>query len=198
MGRFSDSFGDKLLPGMYSMPIHAIPKPNSNDFRLVTNQSVGAHLLNSMIKREDITGYPLDNMTHLGEMLMRKKNEFPGERLVLFKSDIAEAYRLLPVHPLWQIKEINTIRGLHHVDRRNCFGGKASGSLFIAVNVLITWITKNECGISDLATYCDDSFAVELMSNFTFYAPYNRNLPSAQASLLSLWDQLGVPHKEKK
>ena len=198
MGRFSESFGSKLLPGMYSMPIHAVPKPNSDAFRLVTNQSAGAFSLNSMIRREDITGYPLDNMTHLGEMLIQKKREFPNEKLVLFKSDIAEAYRLIPVHPLWQIKQINTIEGLRHVDRRNCFGGKASGSLFIAVNALITWIAKNECGIRDLATYCDDSFGVELMRNFTCYAPYGRDLPSAQASLLTLWDQLGVPHKEKK
>ena len=78
------------------------------------------------------------------------------------------------------------------------FGGKALGSLFIAINALITWIAKSECGIQDLATYCDDSFGVELMRNLTFYAPYGRDFPSAQALLLALWDQLGVPHKEKK
>ena len=71
--------------------------------------------MNSMIKHEDITGYPLDNMMHLGEMLIQKKKKFPNEKLVLFKSDIAEAYRLIPVHPLWQIKQINTIEGLRHV-----------------------------------------------------------------------------------
>ena len=196
MGHFSKSFGDKLLPGMYFMPIHAVPKPNSNNFRLVTNQSAGAYSLNSMIKCEDIAGYPLDNMTHLGEMLLWKKKDFPGERLVLFKSDVTKAYRLLSVYPLWQIKQINTIEGLRHIDRCNC--GKASGSLFIAVNALITWIAKNEYQISDLATYCDDSFGVELMSNFTFYEPYSCDYPSSQTSLLELWDHLGVPHKEKK
>jgi hypothetical protein len=30
-GRFSSSFGENLLPGMYSMPIHAVPKPHSTD-----------------------------------------------------------------------------------------------------------------------------------------------------------------------
>ena len=29
--RFSRSFGTRLLPGMYCMPIHAVPKPNSMD-----------------------------------------------------------------------------------------------------------------------------------------------------------------------
>ena len=91
-GHFSESFGEKLLPGMYSMPIHAVPKPHSSDLRLVTNHSTGAFSLNSMIKREDICGYPLDNMTHLGEMLLKKREEFPDEKLVLYKSDILDAY----------------------------------------------------------------------------------------------------------
>jgi hypothetical protein len=197
MGRFSESFGKELLPGMYSMPIHAVPKPHSNDLRLVTNQSAGIYSLNSMIPREHISGYPLDNMTHLGEMLLRKRSDFPNEKLVLFKSDIAEAYRLLPVHPLWQIKQVNTIQGQRHIDRRNCFGGKASGSLFIAFNALVSWIAKNERGI-DQATYCDDSFGVELMTNFTFYEPYQCSYPTNQTLLLQLWDELGIPHKKKK
>ncbi|KAJ7024415.1 hypothetical protein C8F04DRAFT_895723, partial [Mycena alexandri] len=29
LGRFSPSFGRDLLPGMYSMPIHVVPKPES-------------------------------------------------------------------------------------------------------------------------------------------------------------------------
>jgi hypothetical protein len=198
MGRFSPSFGQDLLPGMYSMPIHAVPKPRSTDLRLVTNHSAGEFSLNSMIKREDIAGYPLDNMTQLGEMLLRMKADYPDANLVLFKSDIAEAYRLLPVHPLWQIKQVNTIQGHRHVDRRNCFGGKGSGSLFISFNALSTWIAKNEYDLPNLATYSDDSFGIELMDNFEFYAPYNRSLPAAQTRLLSLWDHLGIPHKEKK
>ena len=114
------------------------------------------------------------------------------------ESNIAEAYQLLPVHLLWQIKQVNTIQGQRYVDRRNSFGGKASGLLFIAFNALVAWIAKNERGINDLASYCDDTFGVELLSNFTFYEPYQCSLPANQTSLLELWDELGIPHKEKK
>ena len=31
IGCFSKGFREKLLPGMYSMPIHAVPKPHSTD-----------------------------------------------------------------------------------------------------------------------------------------------------------------------
>ena len=197
-GRFSESFGCNLMPGMYSMPIHAVPKPHSDDLRLVTNHSAGDFSLNSMIKREDIAGYPLDNMTHLGEMLLKKKAQFPDEELILFKSDISDAYRNLPMHPLWQVKQINTIQGHRQVDRRNCFGGKGSGSLFIGFNSLVTWIGKKEYKIPDLGTYSDDSFGVEFARNLTFYEPYGRSMPSNQVKLLNLWDHLGIPHKEKK
>ena len=198
MGRFSQSFGKNLLPGMYSMPIHAVPKPHSTDLRLVTNHSAGEFSLNSMIKREDISGFPLDNMTHLGEMLLKKKAEFPDEELTLFKSDISDAYRNLPMHPLWQIKQINTIQQQRHVDHRNCFGGKGSGALFISFNSLVTWVAKNEYEILDLGTYSDDSFGVDLEKTLTYHEPYRRLMPSNQIKLLQLWDNLGIPYKEKK
>jgi len=70
MGHFSESFGDKLLPGMYCMPIFTIPKPHSTDLWMVTDQSTRKYSLNSMIPREDIIGYPLDNLQHLGKFLL--------------------------------------------------------------------------------------------------------------------------------
>src|ERR1700678_3268722 len=142
------------------MTIHAVPKPHSTDLRLVTNHSAEEFFLNSIIRREDIAGFPLDNMTHLGKMSLKKKAEFPDEELTLFKSDILDTYRNLPMHPLWQIKQINTIQQQHHVERRNCFGGKGSGSLFISFDSLVTWVGKNEYKILDIGTNSDDFFGV--------------------------------------
>jgi hypothetical protein len=68
--RFSPSFGTDLLPGMYCMPVHAVPKPNSTDLRMVIDHSAGPFSLNSMINYSLVTRYPLDNMTHIGEMLL--------------------------------------------------------------------------------------------------------------------------------
>jgi len=91
-GRFSESFGKDLLPGMYSMPIYAVPKPNSTDFRLITDQSFSKYSLNSMIDHNCVTGYPLDNLTHLGERLMDAERKNPGMPLEMWKADISEAY----------------------------------------------------------------------------------------------------------
>ena len=197
-GRFSEAFGEKLLPGMYCMPVFAIPKPHSTDLRMVTHQSAGNHSLNSMIPREDIIGYPLDNLRHLGEFLLSMHRQNPDSPRVLFKSDIAEAYRLLPVHPYWQIKQVNWIDGLLHVDRNCAFGGRASGCNWISFMSLVSWLAKKTRGVELLGTYADDSFGPEHAHNITWYPPYRKFMPSNQVTILKLWDEINLPHKEKK
>ena len=91
---------------MYSMPMYAVPKPSSVNFRLVTDQSCGKYSLNSMIQHNLVTGYPLDNLVHFGKMLMDLEKREPGKRRVAWKSDIAEAYQVIPMHLHWQIKQV--------------------------------------------------------------------------------------------
>ncbi|KAJ8591092.1 hypothetical protein M405DRAFT_735681, partial [Rhizopogon salebrosus TDB-379] len=69
MGRFSASFGTELLPGMYSVPVHAVPKPHSDKLRLVVDHSAGDYSLNSMIDSDDIRGTKLDGIHSLGASL---------------------------------------------------------------------------------------------------------------------------------
>ena len=198
-GRFSHPFGRILLPGMYSMPIHAVLKPGSTDLRLVTDHSSGPFSLNSMIQHSDISGYPLDNLKHLGEILLdlhhKTKSTTP---LIVFKSDVSEAYRLLPVHKKWQIKQVNTFDGLRYVDRCNAFGGRASGSLWISFNSLVTWIARYVKGIDDLLVYVDDSFKIVPASTMSYYEPFNKSIPKDQIALLNLWEEIGIPFKERK
>ena len=197
-GYFSHSFGTSLLPGMYSMPIHAVPKPNSEDLRLVTDHSAGAFSLNSMIDHSQVTGFPLDNMRHLGEMLLDVRKTVGNVPLTLWKSDIADAYRLLPMSPFWQIKQINTVDGQRYVDRHMAFGSSASAGIFISFNSLVAWIAKREIGIPYLANYMDDSSGCNLLGDTCFYQPYQKDLPRDQFRLLLLWDALGIPHKPHK
>ena len=197
-GFFSESFGTDLLPGMYSMPIHAVPKPHSTDLRLVTDHSAGCFSLNSMIDHSAVTGFPLDNVTHLGELLLDTRRSLGNVPLTLWKSDIADAYRLLPVSPFWQIKQIITVDGQRYVDRNLAFGSSASPAIFISFNSLVAWIAKHERGIGYLANYVDDSSGCDLTGNTLFYEPYGKFLPANQTKLLALWDDLGIPHKPHK
>lgn len=63
---------------------------------------------------------------------------------------------------------------------------------------LVSWIAKKKRGIDLLATYLDDSFGPEHAHNVTWYQPYRKFMPSNQAKILQLWDEINLPHKEKK
>ena len=75
---------------------------------MVINQSVGEFAPNTMIKQE---GFPLNNMRHLGVGLIARHREKPNKSFIIYKSNVSEAYCLLPMHPLWQIKQVITIDG---------------------------------------------------------------------------------------
>jgi hypothetical protein len=197
-GRYSAPFKHDLLPGMYCMPIYAVPKPHSSDLFLVNDQSYGKYSLNSMIDHDKVTGFPLDNLVNFGEMLMDLEREAPEESKVAWKSDIAEAYWILPMHPHWQAKQIVRVDNDHHVDRCNAFGGCGAGGLFISVNSLVAWIAKEIKRLKYLGNYVDDSSGCGKAKEVLFYEPYGGFYPRDQVLLLRLWDELGIPHKRHK
>jgi hypothetical protein len=197
-GYFSESFGTELLPGMYSMPIHAVPKPHSADLRMVNDHSAGPFSLNNMIDHSQVTGFPLDNMRHLGEMLFDIRQKDKDAHLTLWKSDIADAYRLLPMHPLWQVKQVVTVDNERYIDRNLCFGSSGSSGIFISFNSLVSWIAKYIKLIPYLSGYMDDSSGCNRFGDTLLYEPYGIELPSDQCRLLWLWDELGIPHKPHK
>lgn len=197
LGRYSTVFGTELLPGMCAMPLHAVPKPNSSDLRLVNNHSAGQYALNNMISRDDV-GMRQDNVQDLGQNLVHFR-ELNGDAPVwLFKSDVSNAYRLLPMHPLWQIKQVVTINGARRVDRNCCFGSRGSPDLWCTFMSLVLWIAINVLHITELLAYMDDNFGFDASKTLIRYAPYNKLMPSKQARLLLLWDELRIPHKETK
>jgi len=197
--RFSQPFGTKLLPGMYSMPIRAVPKQGPSKFRLVVDHSASKYPLNSMISREESAGAQQDTIKDLIDSLIQFRRENgPSVKLKLFKSDVSSAYRRLPMHPLWQIRQIVTVDGQRHVDRCNSFGNRGSQRLWVGFMGLVTWIAMNVRNLPHLKLYTDDCFSFELASSEEYYAPYKKRLPTKQARLLKLWNELGIPHDERK
>jgi hypothetical protein len=201
-GRYTHSIGPTLLPGMYCMPIYAVPKPHSDKLRLVNDHSASKFSLNSMVSHEKVTGYPMDNLAHYGEDLvdLHRERDSPLEpdSLVGWKSDISLAYRICPLHPIWQLKQGVRIGNDFHIDRCITFGSSASPAIFIAFNSLVTWIAKYKRGITFIITYLDDSSGCTWKDDVSFYGPYHKFMPSPQARLLTLWDDLGIPHDERK
>ena len=197
-GRYSEGFRPHLLPGMYSTPVHAVPKPRSVKLRLVNNHSAGPFSLNSMIAREDVVGAKMDSISDLIGALLRYRRSHPNKTLILFKSDVSAAYHRLPLHPLWQIKQIVTVNDIHHVDRYTCFGGRGSCRHYTAFMGLVLWIANFIKSLSYLFGYIDDNFSFDEEGNVMWYEPYQCYYPSKQTKLLLLWDKIGLPHDKSK
>jgi hypothetical protein len=198
-GRFSPPFKD-LLPGMHVVPVHAIPKA-INKLRLIVDHSAGIYSINSMIDRQDIAGVKLDGIKTLGDSIRAFRSSEPMTKtcpLILWKSDVAAAYRQMPMHPLWQIKQAVCIDDQFSIDRCNNFGGRASQKIWWSFMSLVLWIAVFERSLRALKCYVDDNFSVCLSGDLEFYEKYETFLPSDQARLLELWDEIGLPHEQEK
>src|SRR6267154_600205 len=154
------AFGPNLLPGMYAMPIHVIPKPHIVNFRLITNLSAGDFAPNTMIDKSLVTNLPLDTIMELGATLIAFRWNYGNVKLVMWKSDVSQAYRRMPMHKCWQIKQIHSIEGARHVDRCNNFGGKGAYGIWSTFMSLVVWIGWSILRIQ-FFVYVDDNFGFE-------------------------------------
>jgi hypothetical protein len=196
LGRFSCAFST-LSPGMTTIPLWVVPKPHTDKFRLVVDHSAGDYSPNSFIPPEEASVH-LDTLHALGKALLDVRSRFGNVPVVLFKTDVSQAYRRLPVHPLWQLRQVVSIQGSFHVDNNNNFGNRGAGRLWVTFFSLVLWIAVFIKLINDLFAYVDDAFSWEFADRVTFYTPYQKFLPTKQAQLLTLFDDVGVPHEERK
>ncbi|KAI0350282.1 hypothetical protein OH77DRAFT_1524983 [Trametes cingulata] len=181
------------------MPVHAVPKPHSTKLRLVNDQSAGAYSLNAMISPDSIKGAVLDGVPVLGDLLRSQREKHgPHAQLIVWKSDVSQAYRRIPVSPYWQVRQVVTIDNMRHVDRCNCFGGRGSLRIWAAFMSLVEWIAVEKREIDPFAVYVDDSAGFALLGDVQWYAPYSMYMPTQQARLLTLWDDIGIPHERPK
>ncbi|KIK76495.1 hypothetical protein PAXRUDRAFT_169768 [Paxillus rubicundulus Ve08.2h10] len=174
---YSAPFGPEIFLGMYSMPIHTVPKPGTDKYHLITDHSAGEFTLNNMIKHEDIAGVTLDNVQNLGNALQLFCCSNSQEELVIWKVDVSEAYRLIPMHPLWQVKQVVYFQGKCYVDHCNVFGGHASQQLFHIIMSLVIWIAVMKLLLYFLYLYVDNFFSFKQRKCLEFYQCYNKFLP---------------------
>jgi hypothetical protein len=196
LGRFSEAF-TPLLPGMTTVPLWVVPKPHSDKLRMVVDQSAGNFSPNSYISSDDARVH-LDTLHVLCATLLNVRARYGDIPLVLFKTDVSQAYRRLPMHFLWQLHQVVTIDGKHHVDNNNDFGNRGAGRIWVTFFGLVLWIAVFIKHILDLFAYVDDSFSWDFANNLTYYPPYHKYLPDKQTKLLLLFDEIGIPHDEKK
>ena len=183
---------------MTCQPIFVVPKPGSSKFRLINDHSAGECLLNSLIPSEG--GFvKLDTLRDLGANIQAQIALRSGQKpCYLFKLDVSQAYRCLPMHPRWQARQGLEIDGVYHMDHNAVFGNRASGRIWCLLLDCILWVAIHDHRLTDLLAYIDDTFGYEYDPVLDFYEPYNHYMPKKQAALLRIWDQIGLPHEDHK
>jgi len=133
------AFGLDLLPSMYSMPIGVMPKPHSMSSCLITDHSAGEFTLNNFITREDSMTH-LDNLQDFGTALCTMVACDGHAPAWIFKSNVSAAYWHIPIHPLWQIKQVLTFEGIRHIDQNLTFSTCSVPKIWYTFFSLVIWI----------------------------------------------------------
>lgn len=162
LGRFSTLFGARLLPGMVAQPV----------------------FMNSTIPAEEGTFRP-DNLSDLGAFLIAYVRKVGRPPAWLFKSNASSAYRRLPCHPRWQVRQATRIDGEYHIDRCCVFGNRASGAIWCTFYALVLWIGIHVKSLPGLLHYVDDAFSFDPVEELEYYQPYDSWFPPKQVALLS-------------
>ena len=166
LGRFSPLFGKDLLPGMYLMPVHAIPKPNPDKLHLTMNHSASPYLLNFMISKLTIAGVIMDGIPAIGHALRNFCCKHGWDiKLTMCESDVSQANCQIPMSLYWQIKQIVTIDGQCYIDQNNVFSGRGLEHAWDCLCTLINWVSKHELGIVDILNYVNDNFCFDITEN---------------------------------
>ena len=145
-------------------------------------------------------------LRHLGLL----DSSLPGA--VLFKLDVTNAFKLLPMHPLWQLKQIMAVPYprapgssdrvvRYHVQHQAAFGSRASPCLWTSFMAGVHFvIAKRVPSVPRPLSYMDDEFNVDTSGDLVPHGRVGilRQLPAAQAAILREWDYLGVPWDWRK
>ena len=196
--RFSPPFPD-LLPGMSCMPVYVITRKDK--MRLVTDQTCTRDPqlgLNSLVAKDE-RAVPLSNLQQFGYHLRQLRADAASRRVLVYKCDVKGAYRLIPMHPLWQMQQATKLpNGQFAINRNNVFGGGASGRCWWSLMCLVLWIARRHYGCVSLCDYVDDVFSADYDDHFLMHPRYRELMPAGQVRFLQCLDTLQVPYDRPK
>jgi hypothetical protein len=100
--------------------------------------------------------------------------------------------------PMWQLKQAVAFKDRKHIDRNNCFRCRGSYYVYLAFISLVCWIAEHVKGIKHLKCYIDDNCSFTHLGDVKYYPLYQCYFPTNQTKLLQLWDEIGLPHDQRK
>lgn len=185
LGRIAGPFNFLPFSNLQCSPIGIVPKKEINEFRLIHHLSYpdGASI-NDFIPDE------LCSVSYTTVDDAIKQIKKMGKNCLLAKTDIASAFRILPVHP--DDHELLGIQfnGDFYYDKCLPMGCSISCSIFETFSTALQWIACTKFGVPTMLHILDD---------FLFLGPPDSSICKlALHQFMSMCDVLGVPIKGEK
>lgn len=185
LGRIAGPFNFLPFSNLQCSPIGIVPKKEINEFRLIHHLSYpdGASI-NDFIPDE------LCSVSYTTVDDAIKQIKKLGKNCLLAKTDIASAFRILPVHP--DDHELLGIQfnGDFYYDKCLPMGCSISCSIFETFSTALQWIACTKFGVPTMLHILDD---------FLFLGPPDSSICKlALHQFMSMCDVLGVPIKGEK
>lgn len=190
-GQYSPPF-QTLLAGMKVSPLLLAAKSNLPKMRVCTDMSYRKHSLNNLVRKDECR-VAFDSIISFAPYIVEKFA--PDRELVIWKSDVQNAYRILPMCLQWQLRQIVGIDGRYYVDRCANFGSSASPKIWCSVFSLVLWIAEKSLGIEWKNNLMDNTSGVAYAHTMVKYTSHR--IPKDQALFLLLFDTLAIPWEWK-
>lgn len=182
--RIAGPFIDPPLDNFVSSPLGVVPKKLPGSFRLIHHLSFPhGSSVNDGIPSESVSVKyaTLDDAISILRML--------GRGAYMAKTDIASAFRLIPITSSDQHLLGFSWRGHYYYDRCLPMGCSMSCKLFESFSSALEWIAKHKLDIP---------YIIHVLDDFLFIAQTFRECQGALHRFLAMCDHIGVPMAAEK
>ena len=175
-------------PNLKISPLGVVPKKTPNEFRLIHHLSYSekghdGSSVNEGIPREECRV----QYATVDEAVQKIKKL--GGNPWLFKVDIRNTFRIIPVRPEDYMLLGFQWQGKYYFDRRLPMGCSISCRVFTSLSRALVWIMINKLGASDMAFLLDDFLGMEVSQ---------QNCQHILSKFLWLCQTLGIPIATEK
>lgn len=123
-----------LLPGMKVSPLLLVSQKGSSKMQVCTDMSFGSPSINNSIRKEKIK-VCFDSLISFAPYMVDMARR--GIKMVVWKSDVQNAYQLLAMALLWQMQQVVKVGDTFHIDKCGNFGSVPPPSIWVSFFSLV-------------------------------------------------------------
>ena len=185
-GRIAGPFNEKPFQNFKTSPLGLVPKSSPGEFRLIHHLSwprTDGSSLNDGIPPENA------HVQYSGIQEAISKVKALGRGCFLAKTDIKNAFRIVPVHPSDYELLGFSWEGQLYYDKCLAFGASSSCKIFEQISSALEWIAVHKLGCKAV---------VHILDDFLFIAETYDECLRALQSFLLMCENVGIPIATEK